>query len=89
MCGVQVMGMNGMVRVDGNPYCWMGVCSSAAPNLAQTSQTVLPLETVYTFTGAGIQLTATFSTPGVIGDIELLSLPISYITGKFIREGSV
>jgi len=72
-----------MVRIDGKPYRIMGATPGKAPALKQTSLTVLPTRTIYTFEGAGIALTLTFMTPALPEDIDLLSRPVTYLTYDF------
>ncbi len=72
-----------MVRIDGKPYRILGTTPGKAPALKQTSLTVLPTRTIYTFEGAGIALTLTFMTPALPQDIDLLSRPVTYLTYDF------
>lgn len=69
-----------LVRIDGKPFRLMGATPRAVPALPQTGLTVLPTRTVYTFEGAGIALTLTFTTPALPDDIDLLSRPVTYLT---------
>lgn len=48
--------------------------------MKQTSVQVLPTRTLYTFSGAGIDATLTFTTPALPDDVKLLSRPVTYIT---------
>ena len=47
--------------------------------ITQTNVVVNPRATIYTFAGAGISLTVTFSSPVFPDDLETFALPISYI----------
>ena len=69
--------MLGAVEVDGTRYRFMG--EGEEPALRQTGLEVDALSTVYTFEGAGIRLTAAFTTPLLPDDLDLLSRPVSYI----------
>ncbi len=75
--------LTSMIRIDGKPYRIMGATPGKAPALKQTSLTVLPTRTIYTFEGAGIALTLTFMTPALPEDIDLLSRPVTYLTYDF------
>src|SRR5580765_6903143 len=75
--------LTGLVRVDGKTYRVMGTSPSNAPALEQKSLTVLPTRTIYTFEGAGMELTLTFLTPALPYDLDILSWPITYITYGF------
>ncbi|MCU0913098.1 MAG: DUF4965 domain-containing protein [Planctomycetes bacterium] len=72
-----------LVRIDGKPYRVMGTSPGAVPALAQTSLTVLPTRTIYTFEGAGVALTLTFLTAALPEDIDTLSRPVTYLTYAF------
>ncbi len=72
--------LTSMVRIDGQPYRIMGASPGTVPPMEQTSLTVLPTRTIYTFEGAGVALTLTFMTPALPDDIDLLSRPVTYLT---------
>jgi len=55
--------LRSLVRIDGKPYRVAGAEPTNVPALPQTRVTVLPTRTIYTFAGAGITLTVTFTTP--------------------------
>ena len=73
------MPLCGLVRVDGKAYRIIGADPSHVPALEQTSLEVLPTRTIYTFAGAGIALTVTFTTPALPADLDLLSWPLTYL----------
>jgi hypothetical protein len=72
--------MCAMVRVDGKAYLMAGNPRMTVPPLKQTSVTVLPTRTIYTFTGAGMEFTLTFLTPALPDDLDVLSRPVTYVT---------
>ncbi|MEN6305629.1 MAG: DUF4965 domain-containing protein, partial [Armatimonadia bacterium] len=72
--------LTSMVRIDGKPYRIMGTTPGKVPLMEQTSLTVLPTRTIYTFEGAGIALTLTFMTPALPEDMDVLSRPVTYLT---------
>jgi len=72
--------LTSLVRIDGKAYRIMGGSPANLPPLEQTSLTVLPTRTIYTFAGAGVELTLTFMTPALPEDIDILSRPVTYIT---------
>jgi hypothetical protein len=72
--------LTSMVRIDGKAYRLMGASPARVPALKQTSLTVLPTRTLYTFSGAGIDLSLTFMNAALPEDIELLSRPVTYLT---------
>jgi hypothetical protein len=68
------------VRIDGKNYRLMGTEPKNLPPLPQKSLEVLPTRTLYTFEGAGIRLTLTFTTPALPDDVAILSRPVTYLT---------
>ncbi len=77
--------MCGVLLVDGKPYRFMGLASpdaSYVPDgkaLRQTSVTVNPTTTVYTFTHKACDLKVTFLTPLLLDRPEVFSRPVSYL----------
>ncbi|HZZ42628.1 MAG TPA: DUF4965 domain-containing protein [Tepidisphaeraceae bacterium] len=69
-----------LIRIDGKPYRLAGNQPANVPALEQTGLQVLPTRTIYTFTGAGITLTLTFTTPMLPDDLDILSRPLTYVT---------
>jgi hypothetical protein len=72
----------GLIRVDGKVLRFMGGgprWAGQMPVLAQTSQRLTPTRTVYTFTGEGIELDLTFLTPALVGDMDTLARPVTYL----------
>jgi Domain of unknown function (DUF4965)/Domain of unknown function (DUF5127)/Domain of unknown function (DUF1793)/Domain of unknown function (DUF4964) len=76
----RVHGMSGIVRVDGKPLRFMGAAGEVPDVIEQQSVTVRATRTIYRFTGAGIDLTVTFTSPLLLDDLDLLSRPASYVT---------
>ena len=72
-------GLSGLVRVDGKPYRCIGPHPHDVEALKQTGLQVLPTRTIYTFEGAGIELTLTFVTPFLPDDLDLLSRPLTFL----------
>jgi Domain of unknown function (DUF4965)/Domain of unknown function (DUF5127)/Domain of unknown function (DUF1793)/Domain of unknown function (DUF4964) len=75
-----VQSLCGLVRVDGKVYRVIGRDPKNAPALKQTDLEVLPTHTVYRFAGAGIELTLTFLTPSLPGNLDVLSRPVTYVS---------
>jgi len=73
--------LTSIIRVDGKSYRLMGGerNESTAP-LPQTGLAVAPTQTTYTFAGAGVEVTLTFTTPMLPHDLEVLSWPVTYLT---------
>ncbi|HTX40640.1 MAG TPA: DUF4965 domain-containing protein, partial [Acidobacteriaceae bacterium] len=71
--------LNGIIRVDGKPFRFMGDAEDVPP-LPQLSRVLWPTRTIYEFEGEGIHLTATFLTPALPQDFDVLSRPLTYLT---------
>lgn len=70
--------MLGTVNIDGTNYTFMGKIEGQS-NLHQVDVRHTALSTIYTFEGAGIRLTARFTTPLLLDDLKLMSRPVSYL----------
>lgn len=70
--------LNGVVQVDGHPFRFMGDWRGI-PELPQVSRSIWPTRTIYEFEGQGIHLTATFFTPALPRDLDVLSRPLTYL----------
>jgi hypothetical protein len=72
--------LTSLIRIDGKTYRLMGAEPKDGPPLPQKSLEVLPTRTIYTFEGAGVRLTLTFTTPALPDDVAMLSRPVTYLT---------
>jgi len=72
--------LNGLVRVDGKAFRFLGDAPRDVPAMQQTAHQVTPTHTRYTFAGAGITLELTFFTPALLDDLDVLSRPVTYIS---------
>lgn len=77
--------ITGTVVVDGEKYCFMGK-EDGVKNAEQISVDCTALSTVYKFSCGSAVLTAKFTSPLLIDDLEILSRPVSYL--EVIVEGS-
>jgi hypothetical protein len=73
-------GMCALLRVDGRTLRLMGPAPKELPALPQTALQVMPTQTRYEFTGEGVQVVMTFTTPLLPDDLNLLSRPITFLT---------
>lgn len=71
--------INGVVRIDGKPYRFMGNAPRDVPALPQISLKLGPTRTMYLFEGAGVRLLVTFITAALPNDLERLSRPATYL----------
>lgn len=70
--------MLGTIYVDGKAYTFMGEIANQ-DCLKQVECTLTALSTTYIFEGAGVRLTACFTTPLLLDDLKLVSRPISFL----------
>jgi len=70
--------LNGIIRIDGHPFRFMGDWRDV-PEIPQASRAIWPTRTIYEFEGQGIHLTATFLTPALPQDLDVLSRPLTYL----------
>jgi len=68
--------------VDFGLYQKQNIKSYFNTNAKQTSVTVTPTQTVYTFKAGAVKLNLTFTSPLLCNDLNLLSRPVSYISYK-------
>jgi hypothetical protein len=72
--------LTALIEIDGTTFRLMGAAPRDAAALPQSDMEVTPTQTIYNFTGAGVQVTLRFTTPSLPEDIDLLSRPITYLT---------
>lgn len=72
--------LEGIARIDGKAYRFMGQHPDAVPAMYQVSCTIKPTYTVYKFNAAGVLLDLEFFTPSMTSDLDVLSRPVSYLT---------
>ena len=72
--------MTSLIRIDGDTARLMGATPANIAALPQTSVTVRPTHTIYTFANALVKVTLTFMTPSLPTDLDMLSRPVTYIT---------
>lgn len=82
-----IMGWDGMVRVDGRTYTWMGrndefvdgEGNAAAPPAAQIAFEYTATRSIFSIAAGGVQLRVTFLTPVTADDLTRQSLTFSYL----------
>jgi Domain of unknown function (DUF4965)/Domain of unknown function (DUF5127)/Domain of unknown function (DUF1793)/Domain of unknown function (DUF4964) len=72
--------LNGLVRIDGEAYRFLGDQPRALPPLEQVGVELTPTRTIYSFEDAGIRLVLTFLTPALPGDLDILTRPVTYVS---------
>jgi hypothetical protein len=77
----------GLARIDGKVYRFMGAQPWDVPAMDQTSLTVTPTRSVYTFAAGGVALTVTFFSPEFPSNLDLLSRPVTYLSFAVTGDG--
>ena len=72
--------ITGLVHIDGHAFRFMGHDPRSIPAMQQTSLTVTPTHTRYTFTAAGVELDLSFFSPTILSDLDILSRPVTYVS---------
>ncbi|MGI8770814.1 MAG: glutaminase domain-containing protein [Acidobacteriaceae bacterium] len=72
--------LNGLIRVDGKSYRFLGKFGEGIPALDETHQEVTPTRTLVTLANAEIELELTFLTPAFPNDLPVMSRPVTYLT---------
>jgi len=68
-----------LIRIDGVSYRLMGNDPSSMPAMPQVNLQVLPTQTIYDFDNGHVHVTLTFLTPKMPSDLNLFSLPLTYL----------
>lgn len=71
--------LNGFIRIDGRIFRFMGN-DQRVKAIPQVSRAIWPTRTIYEFEGSGNHLTATFFTPALPQDLDILSRPLTYLS---------
>lgn len=72
--------LEGLLRVDGTVYRFMGSDNGDAQTAEQKSVSVLATDTYYTFDCGSVELNLVFTAPMLIHDLDLISTPVNYIS---------
>lgn len=80
---------NGLVRVDGKTYRYLGHEDRSIPALTETDQKVTPTRTIVTLQSPEVELNITFLTPAFPDDLQVMARPITYLAWNVAsRDGS-
>jgi len=71
--------LNGLVRIDGTAYRFLGTQPRNTPALPQVSRNLTPTRTTYAFENAAVHLTVEFFSPSIASDMDLVSRPVTYL----------
>jgi hypothetical protein len=72
--------LNGIIRVDGKNYRYLGDAARKIPALEETLRQLTPTRTVVTMQCPEIELSITFLTPAFPDDLRVMARPITYLT---------
>ncbi len=72
--------LNGIARVDGKNYRYLGDADRKIPALEETRRQITPTRTVVTMQSPEIELSITFLTPAFPDDLRVMARPITYLT---------
>lgn len=76
--------INGMVRIDGKPYRFIGRVPGRRPDpipaMRQVSSAITPTHTRYEFQQDGVTIDFSFFTPALPNNLDLISRPVTYLT---------
>ena len=70
--------LSGLIYIDGEAFRFMGA-KEGVPAMEQTGLTVTACTSSYTFRQGGVTLTADFTSPLLLDDLETASRPASYL----------
>ncbi|MBQ6019612.1 MAG: DUF4965 domain-containing protein, partial [Clostridia bacterium] len=70
--------LTGVVYVDGEPFVFMGV-KEGVPAMEQTNLEISACTSSYSFKNGKIVLTAEFTSPLLLDDLDIASRPVSYL----------
>ncbi len=72
--------LNGVIRIDGKNYRFLGKSGENPPALDEIHQEVTPTRTLVALANAEIELDLTFLTPAFPDDLAVMSRPVTYLT---------
>lgn len=70
--------INAYANIDGTVYRFVGT-DADVPAMKQVKSDFDALSSVYVFSAGGVELTATFTSPLLPGDLEIMTRPVSYL----------
>ncbi len=71
--------MNGLIRIDGKTYRYLGNEDRGLPALEEVSREITPTRTIVTLRSPGIELRLTFLTPAFPDDLRTMARPVTYL----------
>jgi hypothetical protein len=72
--------INGIIRVDGKSYRYLGNADDSIPALDETHREITPTRTIVTLADDQVELELCFFTPAFPDDIRVMARPVTYLT---------
>jgi hypothetical protein len=71
---------NGIVRVDGRNYRYLGDADGSIPGLEETGRSITPTRTLITLASPEVEIRLCFFTPAFPDEIRLMARPVTYLS---------
>lgn len=72
--------LNGLVRIDGKGYRYLGNADRAIPALEEVHREITPTRTIVALRSPEVQICVTFFTPAFPDDMKVMARPVTYLT---------
>ena len=71
--------MNGLIRIDGKTYRYLGNADRGLPALEEASREITPTRTIVTLRSPEVELHLTFLTPAFPDDLRVMARPVTFL----------
>ena len=72
--------LNGIVRIDGKNYRYLGEADRDIPALQETQRKITPTRTIVTLQNPQVEIQVCFLTPAFPDDMKIMARPVTYLT---------
>lgn len=81
--------LNGIARIDGKNYRYLGNADRDIPALEETEHTITPTRTLVTLQSPQVEIRICFLTPAFPDDLKIMARPVTYLTWEVkSRDGA-
>ncbi len=81
--------LNGIARIDGKNYRYLGKAERNIPALEETQRTITPTRTLVTLQNPQVEIRICFLTPAFPDDMKIMARPVTYLTWEVkSRDGA-
>ncbi len=81
--------LNGIARIDGKNYRYLGNAERGMPALEETQRTITPTRTLVTLQNPQVEIRICFLTPAFPDDMKIMARPVTYLTWEVkSRDGA-